>query len=424
VITRIEATQYRCFEKLDVDLGEFQVLVGANGSGKTTLLDIPVLLGDFLRERSLATAVLERRDGRAPRASSLKELFFQGQSDWFILAVEAELPQSIASQIAGDQGFSHLRYELRVQLFNDELQVDAEYLFAYGPARIPPRDEASGRRMYGEDAPPRKWRWRGWRFILKRASGSEARYLSEKSVSPKVRKAPVPPQQLALRVIQFGAVGEFTAARWFLDQIEKETVFLDPDWDRLRTASPPGLSKEHILPNAHNAPWLALALKKTDPDLFDRWKIHVRGALPQVTDIDVIERSDDHHAYFKVCYNEKYYVTSSGLSDGTLHIFVLTLLAYLPRTPRYLVAEQPEDGIHPRAIEAVMQGLESLVDGQTIVSSHSPVVVARTKPEALLVAQIADSGAVRVVSGRVHPRLLAWKGEIPLASLFATGILE
>jgi predicted ATPase len=38
VITRIEATRYRCFDKLDVEFGDFRVLVGANGSGKTTLL--------------------------------------------------------------------------------------------------------------------------------------------------------------------------------------------------------------------------------------------------------------------------------------------------------------------------------------------------------------------------------------------------
>jgi predicted ATP-binding protein involved in virulence len=34
VITRIEATRYRCFDKLNVDLGEFRVIVGANGSAR------------------------------------------------------------------------------------------------------------------------------------------------------------------------------------------------------------------------------------------------------------------------------------------------------------------------------------------------------------------------------------------------------
>jgi len=37
VITLIEGTRYRCFDKLDVELGGFRVLVDANGLGKKTL---------------------------------------------------------------------------------------------------------------------------------------------------------------------------------------------------------------------------------------------------------------------------------------------------------------------------------------------------------------------------------------------------
>lgn len=117
MITRIEATRYRCFEKLDVELGDFRVLVGANGSGKTTLLDIPVLLGDMLRGRAIGEAFLDRRDGRSPRASGFSELIFQGQGDHFILALEAALPEQIASAVstAGcvDPAFHRVRDALR-----------------------------------------------------------------------------------------------------------------------------------------------------------------------------------------------------------------------------------------------------------------------------------------------------------------------
>ena len=61
MITRLEATRYRCFERLGVDVGDFRVLVGANGSGKTTLLDLPVLLGDLLRANNVSAPFMERR---------------------------------------------------------------------------------------------------------------------------------------------------------------------------------------------------------------------------------------------------------------------------------------------------------------------------------------------------------------------------
>ncbi len=54
MITRLEATRYRCFERLGIDVGDFRVLVGANGSGKTSLLDLPGLLGDLLDAKSVA----------------------------------------------------------------------------------------------------------------------------------------------------------------------------------------------------------------------------------------------------------------------------------------------------------------------------------------------------------------------------------
>ena len=138
MITRIEATQYRCFDKLDVELGEFRVLVGANGSGKTTLLDVPVLLGDLLRSRNISEPFTNQRDGRAPRATALHELIFQGKGDYFILAVEAALPERVTSallermpektRVRKDLWPTHIRYELRLQIFNEtELQVQNEY---------------------------------------------------------------------------------------------------------------------------------------------------------------------------------------------------------------------------------------------------------------------------------------------------------
>ena len=83
-------------------------------------------------------------------------------------------------------------------------------------------------------------------------------------------------------------------------------------------ASPPGLSKTSVLGSGKNAPWLALELQKTDTERFALWKSHVRIALPQVSDISIHERDDDHHAYFRVRYNDRYDVPSPGLSDGTL----------------------------------------------------------------------------------------------------------
>jgi predicted ATPase len=431
VITRIEATRYRCFDKLDVELGDFRVLVGANGSGKTTLLDVPVLFGDMLRERTISAAFTGPRDGRAPRATALRELIFQGQGDFFILAVEAALSERVARDLLEglsekvrskeDRRPTHIRYELRLQLFNEtDLQVQNEYLFVFPAAHAPPRaaTETSAPRMHGEVNPNRNWR-----FILKREYGGEAEYTPETSYRPRGTRTMVSPQQLALPRVQFESENDFPAARWLFDLLVEDSTFYNPDWNILRMASPPGLSKTEVLGSGKNAPWLALELQKTAPDRFALWKEHVHIALPQVSDISVHEREDDHHAYFRVRFGDRYDVPSSGLSDGTLRILVLTLLAYIARPPRFLVTEEPENGIHPKAIEAVIQGLSSIYDSQVIVSSHSPVVLARTELAQVLAARIRDDGASEIIPGPQHPRLAEWKGEVSLSTLFAAGVL-
>ena len=240
--------------------------------------------------------------------------------------------------------------------------------------------------MHGEVDPNRHWK-----FILKREYGGEAVYTPETLRRPHPTRSMVSPQQLAFPRLQFEGQSEFPAARWFFDLLVEDTVFFDPDWNTLRVASPPGLSKTQVLGSGKNAPWLALELQKTDEDRFALWKNHVHLALPQVSDVSVHEREDDHHAYFRVRYGDRYDVPSSGLSDGTLRILVLTLLAYIAKPPRFLVTEEPENGIHPKAIEAVIQGLASICDSQVIVSSHSPVVLARSELTQILAARIRYS---------------------------------
>jgi ABC-type transport system involved in cytochrome c biogenesis ATPase subunit len=96
MLTRLEAYRYRCFSRLAIDVGGFNVLAGANGAGKTTLLDIPIVLGDLLAQRTCSAAFLEVQPSRgAPRAHNLRDLIYLGRGESFVLAIEAELPTEV-----------------------------------------------------------------------------------------------------------------------------------------------------------------------------------------------------------------------------------------------------------------------------------------------------------------------------------------
>ncbi len=176
MITRIEATNYRCLEKLDVDLSEFAVLVGANGAGKTTLLDIPNLIGECLQSEYVGQAFTLKRSGFPPRCSSLGELVFQGQGDHFSITLETKLPEhvvetlvpiiSAADQQKKEKWLRFIRYEIRFEIFNKrELTITDEHLFLFSEKDQPARN---GIRIYGEY--PQKQ----WRTILRRTSGEQS----------------------------------------------------------------------------------------------------------------------------------------------------------------------------------------------------------------------------------------------------------
>lgn len=436
MITRIEAYRYRCFKNLAVDVGSYNVLAGANGSGKTTLLDIPALLGDMLTSRYCSDAFLTMQPPWAdsPRAHTLVELVHQQRGDDFVFVIEAELPPEVirvfteaASESDKDkpeQWPKYIRYELQLEVFNKiELHVKNEFLYLYPEKRRPAigllgglQGEAEGYTKQGRPV----LRDKQWRPVLYRNDGGPSQYMEELGPRTRHQENRVAPMQLALSGL---SVDEtlYPAANWFRKLLEEESVFYDPKWSTLRRASKPGQPRK-VIPSGENLPWLAMELKKDDPERFDSWVEHVQTALP-IESIDVVLREEDYHAYFVVKYGGDYTVTSSGLSDGTLRLMAMTLLPYLSKTPQLTVLEEPENGIHPKAIEVVLQSLTSVYEGQVWISTHSPIVLAHTDLENVLCTRLGDKGAVEVIPGDEHPQLKNWKGGIDIGTLFAAGVL-
>jgi hypothetical protein len=263
-----------------------------------------------------------------------------------------------------------------------------------------------------------------WRAIISRERGQPAQFFEEAS-SGASRSAPlsfrVPPNQLALASVPFDP-SVFPAAVWLQDLLREGTVFFEPDSRTLRRASPPTVSRR-LDPTGRNLSQLANRLQTENPNRFQAWVDHVQTALPRVTDVRVIERTDDRYAYFAVTYENGHEVGASGLSDGTLRVLALTLLPYLDLKVSVLVTEEPENGLHPRAIEAVLQPLRSVYDAQVWISTHSPMVLAQTSLDEILTASLMPEGAVEIIPGRQHPRLVDWKGSADLGTLFAAGVL-
>ena len=108
-----------------------------------------------------------------------------------------------------------------------------------------------------------------------------------------------------------------------------------------------------------------------------------------------------------------------SLSDGTLRVLALAALAADPRAAGLLCIEEPENGIHPARIPALLRLLQAIptdVDEpvsagnplrQVIVNTHSPAVVSGVPDACLLVAEPQEASlggqSARTVAFRALP---------------------
>lgn len=165
-------------------------------------------------------------------------------------------------------------------------------------------------------------------------------------------------------------------------------------------------------------------LQENSLEDLEEWIEVVKMALPSIQNIRANKRDDDGYCYLQVIYDNGMEVPSSSLSHGTLHIFALTILPYLNDAPKVITLEEPENGIHPKAIDAVLEALDCAPNTQLFMSTHSPTVLAHTEIENIITLRFDDEGATQVLKGREHPALVDWKGDLDLGTLFAAGIFE
>jgi predicted ATPase len=190
----------------------------------------------------------------------------------------------------------------------------------------------------------------------------------------------------------------------------------------MRRPSLPGRSRGY-LPDGSNLPHVVHRLETEDPKRLSEWVNHIREALPDLESISTREREEDRGRYLLLRYRTGLEAPSWLISDGTLRLLALTLLAYAHDVSGVYLVEEPENGIHPRAVETVVQSLSSVYGAQVLLATHSPVIVSQVRPEDVLCFARTAEGATDIVSGREHPRLREWKGAVDLGTLLASGVL-
>lgn len=425
MIRLIEAANFRSLRYVSQEVRRCQVMVGANATGKSTFLDVVHFVGDMLRY-DLDTAIEKR-------TRNWYDLTFGGNGGHIELAIEVSLPEHLKKQYAnGNLGgiYDLIRYEVEIGMQKKENRpaIFREHLILLDSAKWARKtsrleslsfpteflpEKILGRKL------PRKPAYK--RVLTKKENGNATFY-------PEATKGQNWTPSFNLGSHRSGLANlpadeeKFPAAVWLRQLLTEGVQWLMLDSMELRRASPPGKG-DAFLPDGSNLPWVIRRFRQQHREQYEQWVAHLRTALPDIEEVRVIEREDDRHAYLKVRYSSGIEVPSWFVSDGTLRLLALTLPAYLPEGEKVYLIEEPENGIHPLAIEAVWQSLSTAWHIQVLMATHSPVLLGLLQPEDLLCFAKTASGATDIVDGPHHPHLKEWKKSYNLSLLFASGIL-
>lgn len=94
-----------------------------------------------------------------------------------------------------------------------------------------------------------------------------------------------------------------------------------------------------------------------DGTAVSHWVEHLRYALPDLINIGWARRQADNAEYLILRYENGLDAPSWVLPDGTLRMLALTLPAFLPPEPALYMVEEPENGVHPKALEIILRSL-------------------------------------------------------------------
>lgn len=133
---------------------------------------------------------------------------------------------------------------------------------------------------------------------------------------------------------------------------------------------------------------------------------HVANRLSQLIDgvRSVRVDRDETRELLTICVKDREAreFPARDLSDGTLRFLALSILELDTATPGIICFEEPENGIHPDRIPAMLQLLHDMTTDtslpigtdnplrQVIINTHSPAVVQQVDPNALVVAELIE----------------------------------
>ncbi|MCS6887599.1 MAG: AAA family ATPase [Chloroflexus sp.] len=436
MLTRLKVSGFKNLD-VDVSFGPFTCIAGANGTGKSNLFDAIQFLSKLSDHTLLDAAMSVRSEGG--RFTEIRHLFHRA-GNRFAEQMSFEAEMIVPPEGTDDLGqpakasITFLRYRLVLSYRRSEsrastegLEILAEELthinigdaakhlrFPHSPAWR--RSVVKGRRTGPLISTQEKDGKRLIKLHQEGAAGRPREYLAEtlpRTVLSSANAMESPTTLLARREMQ----------SWRLLQLEPSALRRP---DELTAPTRLSMNGAHI-PATLN--YLAYAPHQSDISgeaIFDKLANRLSELIEHVRSIRVDRDEQRQLLTLEVIDHSGTNLPARALSDGTLRFLALALLALDPRETGLICLEEPENGIHPERIPAMLRLLRDMavdpnyevgVDNplrQVIINTHSPIVVSEVYDDELLVAELYNKwhDGIMTRSAKFNWLPNTWRSEV------------
>jgi predicted ATPase len=421
MLTRLKVSGFKNLVDVDVRFGPFTCVAGANGVGKSNLFDAIRFLS-ALADRTLIDAALSVRDegGRTADIRSLFHRVGERHADEMTFEAEMIVPEEGWDDLGqlAKASITFLRYSITLayrkddslrsqgalELIKEELRhitLGAALNHLLFPHSVKWRKSAvKGRRsvphlISTEGAGPN-------RIIKLHQDGRAGRTLSRsatnlpRTVLSVANAAEAPTALMARREMQ----------SWRLLQLEPSSLRKPDEFTAPARLGPDGshlAATLYRLAKSNADRGVDVASDDGAEEVYSQVANRLSALIDEVYAVQIDRDERRELMTLQVTSRDGTSHPARALSDGTLRFLALAVIELDPGAQGLLCLEEPENGIHPERIPAMLQLLQDIatdveapvgIDNplrQVIVNTHSPVVVGQVPDDSLLVAELKES---------------------------------
>jgi predicted ATPase len=437
VLTRIEISGFKTFQELALDLMPFTVILGPNASGKSNLFDAIHLLS-CLAEKNLREAFSELR-------GEVDEVFRMAaagvRSRLMSMAVEVLLepevtdPWGASAELQG----TRVRYELGLERRADERGHERLFVTHESARPIATKEDRWSREMLAASPEFRKRQLRYSRshepfLSTTTQAGVPAFEICDNGRTRRSRSAVAAEATVLSSITDIELPHLFALReemrRWRMLQLDPLSLRRPCSFNAPDALKPDGSNLAKVLAGIKDS---TASEQRASADMSEI-TADLSRLIPGVLGVDVVRDEARREYRVDLHFRESQPFSSRVVSDGTLRVLSLLTMLYDPRHRGLVCFEEPENGIHPARLRALVETLRERVVGQLaaegdgaplaqlVMNSHSPVVLAalaqnHANHEVVFADMVtATSGREGLSERRTRVRPVSWKdaGELPI----------